>query len=104
MEGVYGTEVYKQIEGMFSAMWQAYLAKGANTPVSLPYWAKRINNPKVMNQTLKLLSNVWLITVSTRPNNTWSEAYLNESKLLTYVDRTQLDASSYVPQIQQVST
>ena len=27
MEGVYGTEVYKQIELMFTAMWQAYLAK-----------------------------------------------------------------------------
>ena len=40
MEGVYGTEVYKQIELMFTAMWQAYLAKGADTPVLLSYWAK----------------------------------------------------------------
>ena len=91
MEGVYGTEVYKQIELMFTAMWQAYLAKGANTPVSLPYWAKRIQHPTAMNQALKLLSDNGWITVSTRPNNNWSEAYINESKLLTYVTKSHLD-------------
>ena len=91
MEGVYGTEVYKQIELMFTAMWQAYLAKGANTPVSLPYWAKRIQHPTAMNQALKLLSDNDWITVSTRPNNNWSEAYINESKLLTYVTKSHLD-------------
>ena len=91
MEGVYGTEVYKQIELMFTAMWQAYLAKGADTPVSLPYWAKRIQHPTAMNQALKLLSDNSWITVSTRPNNNWSEAYINESKLLTYVTKSHLD-------------
>jgi hypothetical protein len=91
MEGVYGTEVYKQIKSMFSAMWYAYLTKGKDAPVSLPYWAKRIKHPKAMNQALKLLSDSSWITVSTRPNNNWSEAYLNESKLLTYVSKQQLD-------------
>lgn len=92
MEGVYGVEVYRQIQAMFSAMWHTYLAKGAQSPISLPYWAKRIKHPKAMNQALKLLSDARWITVSTRPNNNWSEAYLNESKLLTYVDRQQLDS------------
>ena len=91
MEGVYGTEVYKQIELMFTAMWQAYLSRGADTPVSLPYWAKRIQHPTAMNQALKLLSDSGWITVSTRPNNNWSEAYINESKLLTYVTKSHLD-------------
>lgn len=100
MEGVYGVEVYRQIQAMFSAMWYTYLAKGhhitdkgvVSNSISLPYWAKRIKHPRAMNQALKLLSDAGWITVSTRPNNNWSEAYLNESKLLTYVDRQQLDA------------
>ena len=29
MEGVYGVEVYRQIQAMFGAMWHTYLAKGA---------------------------------------------------------------------------
>lgn len=91
MEGVYGTEVYRQIQSMFRAMWNAYLAKGPNTPVSLPYWAKRIKHPKAMNQALKILSDNGWITVSTRPNNNWSEAYLLESKLIEYVTKDQLD-------------
>ena len=91
MVGVYGSAVYKQIESMFKAMWDAYLTKGPDTPVSLPYWAKRIKHPKAMNQALKLLSDHNWIRVSTRPNNNWSEAYLNESKLLTYVSKQQLD-------------
>ena len=79
MAGVYGTAVYKQIEGMFKAMWDAYLTKGPDTAVSLPYWAKRIKHPKAMNQALKLLSDHNWIRVSTRPNNNWSEAYLIET-------------------------
>lgn len=99
MKTVYGLEVYKQLEGMFNAMWEAYLIKGqrklangsmTNT-ISLPYWAKRIKHPVAMNQALQLLSDHNWITVSTRPNNNWSEAGLNESKLLTYVTQTQLD-------------
>lgn len=92
MKAVYGVEVYRQIQAMFGAMWHTYLAKGAQSPISLPYWAKRIKHPRAMNQALKLLSDAGWITVSTRPNNNWSEAYLNESKLLTYVDRQQLDS------------
>lgn len=91
MKGIYGIEVYKQIKAMFSAMWYAYLAKGKDSATSLPYWAKKIKQPKAMNQALKLLSDTNWITVSTRPNNNWSEAYLNEAKLLTYVSKQQLD-------------
>jgi len=99
MKSVYGLEVYKQLDGMFSAMWEAYLSRGqrqldngsmTNT-ISLPYWAKRIKHPKAMNQALKLLSDHGWITVSTRPNNNWSEAHINESKLLTYVTQSQLN-------------
>ena len=86
------TETYSQIEKMFSAMWRMYLVKGANTPISLPYWAKRINNPKAMNIALKTLSeNNWIFCKSL-PNNNWSEAYLSEEKLLTYVSKDILDS------------
>lgn len=91
MEKVYGYEVYSQIKAMFSAMWYAYLSKGPKTPISLPYWAKRIKHPKAMNQALKILSDSNWIIVSTLPNNNWSEAYLNEPKLTQYVDKEQLD-------------
>ena len=92
MESVHGEQVYGQIQAMFSAMWYVYLTKGTDATISLPYWAKRINNVRAMNQALKILSDAGWITVSTRPNNNWSEAYLNKSKLLTYVTKTQLDA------------
>ena len=51
MEEAYGVEVYSQINKMFEAMWYAYLNRGSrklpngqmSNSVSLPYWAKRIN-------------------------------------------------------------
>ena len=99
MEEAYGVEVYSQINKMFKAMWYAYLNRGSrklpngqmSNSVSLPYWAKRINNPKAMNQALMLLSKGEWITVLTKPNNNWSEAWLNESKLLKYMPKSQLD-------------
>ena len=99
MEEAYGVEVYSQINKMFEAMWYAYLNRGSrklpngqmSNSVSLPYWAKRINNPKAMNQALMLLSKGEWITVLTKPNNNWSEAWLNESKLLKYMPKSQLD-------------
>ena len=93
-----GEATYRAIERMFDAMWSAYLQKGNrlvnNTPVntiSLPYWAHQINNPKAMNLALKVLSKSGWVTVSTRPNNNWSETSLNESKLLEYADQETLD-------------
>lgn len=97
----FGTETYNQVAAMFSAMWHRYLLKGAHqTPtgdvvhsVAMPYWAQRINNPKAHNIALKVLSKAGWITVSTRPNNNWSEAWLNESKLLEYVTQRELDST-----------
>lgn len=93
-----GKLTYQAIERMFDEMWSTYIAKGNrlvnNTPVntiSLPYWAHQINDPKSMNLALKILSKSGWITVSTRPNNNWSEASLNESKLLEYTDQATLD-------------
>ena len=95
----FGTTTYTQVERMFNAMWNRYLTKGAHTTpngdpvhsVAMPYWAKQINNPKAHNLALKVLAKAGWITVSTRPSNNWSEAYLNESKLLEYVTRADLD-------------
>ena len=99
LESKFGSAVYKEIEAMFEAMFNTYLKKGAHIKpngepahtVAMPYWAKRIRNPKAHNLALKILSKNQWITVSTRPNNNWSSAYINEYKLLEYVDRKTLD-------------
>ena len=84
-------EVTPEIQAMFRAMWHRYIAKGPMEPTSMTYWAQRIANPKLHNQVLRILSDFGWITVSTRPNNNWSEAYINESKLLTYCTKDELD-------------
>jgi hypothetical protein len=81
---------YKELELMFNAMFKAYLAKGAKGTVNMPYWAKRVQNPRVMNIALKVLSEAGYITVSTQPHRNWSEARINEAKLLKYVTRDEL--------------
>jgi len=91
LPAIYNLAVTPEIQSMFRAMWHAYITKGPEAPISMTYWAKRIANPMLHNQVLSVLSaNDW-ITVSTRPNNNWSEAYINESKLLTYCTKDELD-------------
>jgi len=84
-------EAYKQVELMFEAMWFAYLNKGTRGTINVPYWAKRIANPKVHNIALKMLSQSGWISISTQSHRNWSEAKINESKLLEYVSRSELD-------------
>lgn len=94
----FGSEVVEQVAKMFEALWRAYLKKGYHlnpkgeftNVISMPYWAKRINNPKAHNIALMALSKAGWITVATRPNNNWSEAWLNEPKLLQYVSKQDL--------------
>jgi len=82
--------VYRELQLMYSAMWNAYLTKGCKGSISLPYWAQRIKSPKLMNIALKLLSEKGYITVTTQPHRNWSEASLNEDKILSYVDKAEL--------------
>ena len=84
-------QVTPECQAMFRAMWYRYIAKGPTEPTSMTYWAQRITNPKLHNQLLRILSDFGWITVSTRPNNNWSEAYINESKLLQYCTKAELD-------------
>ena len=84
-------KVTPEIQAMFRAMWHRYITKGPTEPTSMTYWAQRIANPKLHNQVLRILSDFGWITVSTRPNNNWSEAYINESKLLQYCTKAELD-------------
>jgi len=88
---IYDLDVTPEIQAMFRAMWHMYITKGPEAPVSMTYWAKRIADPKLHNQVLSVLSNNGWITVSTRPSNNWSEACINESKLLTYCTKDELD-------------
>lgn len=90
---------YRQVERMFSAAFKAYLKKGyhvtdkgiVSNAISMPYWAQQIKNPRIHNIALKVLSDSGWFTVVTRPMSNWSEAYLNETKLLEYVPKAQLD-------------
>lgn len=99
LPNIKGLQVTAECNKFFKALWHAYITSGQRTTengivtntVSLPYWAQRIANPKLMNILLKILSDSGWITVSTRPNNNWSEAYLNESKLLKYCTQEELD-------------
>jgi hypothetical protein len=88
---------YKSIVKMFEAMFQTYMIKGsrpnARPTISLPYYAKLIKNPKAMNLVLKVLSKAGWISVSTRPNNNWAEAFINVDKLLGYVTQEELDST-----------
>jgi hypothetical protein len=84
-------QVTPECQAMFRAMWRRYVARGACEPTSMTYWAQRIANPKLHNQLLRILSDFGWITVSTKPNSNWSEAWINESKLLTYCTREELD-------------
>lgn len=85
LETVSTDEERKVIYAMFNALWNAYLLKGPGTPISTPYWIKRIGNIKLANIVLKVLSdNQWIVSKSL-PNNNWAEAYLNQEKLLQYV-------------------
>jgi len=86
------SKAYRELEAMFNAMWNSYLVKGTKGSISLPYWAQRVQSPKLMNIALKLLSENGYITVSTRPSHNWSEASLCEDKLLEYVTKEELSS------------
>lgn len=87
---------YTELTKMFESMFNRWLLVGSREnrhATSMPYWAQRIGNPKLHNLVLKLLAEANWITVSTRPNNNWSEAYINESKLLKYCTQEELDVT-----------
>ena len=87
---VYGDKVYSQIENMFEAMWYSYLQEGTKGTVSLPYWSKRIKQPRAMNIALMLLSKNGWIQSKSIPGNNWGEANIREDKLLKYVTPEEL--------------
>ena len=83
-------KAYEQLELMFNAAWYTYLKEGAKGTINMPYWAKRVANPLVLNIALKLLSKEGYLVITTQPHRNWSEAKLNERKLLEYVTEQEL--------------
>lgn len=76
------------ISRMWNAMWHNFiLNRGA---VSTVYYSDLIDNRRVLNAVLKKLSLAGWIHVSTVPDRNWSEARLNEDKLLTIVTPDEL--------------
>jgi hypothetical protein len=83
------------LRAMFEAMFRTYLQKGEREDrkptVALTHWSRRVNNQKLLNKVLKVLSkNGWIVS-SAIPGNRWGEAYIKESKLLKYVTKEELD-------------
>lgn len=74
---------------MFQAMWRSYLKNKSS--INLTYWADRFNNPKVFNIVLMSLSKAGWIVSHSIPARNWSEAHLNENKLLQYCTQEELE-------------
>lgn len=74
---------------MFEAMWHHYLLNKGS--ISLPYWSQKFANAKIFNLILRELSNTGWIICETIPSRNWSEAKLNEDKLLEFVTMKQLE-------------
>jgi len=90
----YDEQTRLSIDEMFQAAFNAYLRvgerDGKKPTINMPYWAKRVADIKALNVALITLSKSGWFPVSTRPNNNWSEAYMNELKLLEYVTADEL--------------
>lgn len=85
----YNKDVTEVARKMFEAAWYNYLLNKGT--ISLPYYAKMMNHPKAMHRILKRLSNDGWLVCTTIPSRNWSEAQLNEDKLLEYVPMKQLE-------------
>ena len=85
----FGEEISELTTRMFEAMWHHYLLNKGS--ISLPYWSQKFNNTKVFNQILRELSLTGWIICETVPARNWSEARLNETKLLDLVTLKQLE-------------
>ena len=90
LSGIDGLSESISLKSWFESMWHAYLVKGTKGTISLPYWAKRVNNPKLFASVMKVLSEAGWVTSIALPKNNWGECYLNESKLLQYVSEDEL--------------
>lgn len=84
-----GSEFANLSDKFIRALWHQYLLNKA--PVSLPYWADKFNNEQVFNRVLMSLSDAGWIESHAIPARNWAEAYLCESKLLQYVNSTELE-------------
>ena len=85
----FGEDIAELSVRMFEAMWHHYLLNKGS--ISLPYWSQKFNNTKVFNQILRELSLTGWIICETIPSRNWSEAKLNEDKLLEFVTIKQLE-------------
>ena len=87
--GYFGTEVAELTEQMLKAAWHSYvMSKGS---ISMLHWMKKFKDAKVFNTVLKTLSDGGWLTVSSSSVRKWSEAWLNESKLLEYLTPDELE-------------
>ena len=87
--GYFGIEVAELTEQMMKAAWHSYvMSKGS---ISMLHWMKKFKDAKVFNTVLKTLSDGgWLIVTSSSVRK-WSDAKLNEAKLLEYLTPDELE-------------
>lgn len=86
----FGEDIAELSTRMFEAMWHHYLLNKGS--ISLPYWSQKFANAKIFNLILRELSTTGWIICETIPSRNWSEAKLNEDKLLEFVSMKQLEA------------
>ena len=87
---VLGKDLTTIADRMFTSLWRAYIRNKGT--ISLPYWADQFQNPVAMNKLLKALSDANWITCVTVPSRNWSEASLNEDKLLSFLSMEELES------------
>lgn len=85
-----GTRYVDTAEKMWSALWYHYLLNKGT--ISVPYYADMFYNAIALNKALKAWSDAGWITVTTLPERNWSEAKLEEKKLLEYFTSVQLES------------
>jgi hypothetical protein len=86
--GYFGTDVAELTEQMMKAAWHSYvMSKGS---ISMLHWMKKFGNADVFNTVLKTLSDGGWLSVTSSSVRKWSDAKLNEAKLLEYLTPDEL--------------
>ena len=69
---------------MMKSLWTNCIKNGGST--SSVYWLEQFGSEKILNRALKHLSRTNWIVSDVVPGRNWAELYINEAKILEYID------------------